>query len=112
MTKPAGFGGLGDLGGFLRQAQKVQKDFQRLKEELKDRVVEGTAGGGKVTVHVNGSQELLSVKIDPEVVDPDDVEMLEDLLLAAVKQGMKKAAELAEQEMKKVTGGMALPGMF
>lgn len=112
MSKPAGFGGLGDLGGFLRQAQKVQKDFERVKEELKERVVEGTSGGGKVQVHVNGAQEFLAVKIDPEVVDAEDVEMLEDLVLAAVKQGLKKSRELAEKEMRKVTGGMALPGMF
>ena len=114
MGKGFGFGGggLGDLGGLMKQAQKMQKEMARIQEELKERVVEANAGGGMVKVAVNGAQEIVSIKIDPEVIDPDDKEMLEDLILAAVTQGLKKAKELAEEEMSKVTGGLKLPGLF
>lgn len=89
----------------------MQKEMGRVQSELKERVVEGSAGGGMVKVNVNGAQEILSVKIDPSVVDPDDVEMLEDLVTAAVKQGLKAAKELSEKEMAKLTGGINLPGL-
>jgi len=105
-------GGLGNLGDLLKQAQRMQKDLGRVKEELRERVVEGSAGGEMVKVLVNGAFEVVSVKIAPEVVDPDDVEMLEDLLLAAVNQGIKKSRELAQAELNKVTGGMPLPGLL
>ena len=104
--------GLGDLSHLLKQAQKMQKEVGRIQEELKDKVVEGTAGGGMVKTLVNGSRELLSIKIDPSVVDPEDVEMLEDLVAAAVKQGLKAAKELQEKEYAGLTGGMPIPGMF
>jgi DNA-binding YbaB/EbfC family protein len=104
-------GGLGDMGSILRQAQKMQKQMARVQEELKERVVEGTAGGGVVKVHVNCSGEVLSIKIDPEVVDPEDVSMLEDLLLAAISQAMRQANEIKEQELGRVTGGLGIPGM-
>ena len=104
--------GMGDMGGMLRQAQKMQKEMARIQKELKDRVVEGQAGGGMVRVFANGQQEVVGVKIDPQVIDPDDIEMLEDLVLAAATQALKKARELAESEMGKVTGGMGLPGMM
>ena len=103
--------GLGNIGGLLKQAKEFQKELERIKEDLKNRVVEGSAGGGMVTVQVNGHQELLSVKIEPEVVNSDDVEMLEDLVLAAVTQGMEKSRALAQEEMAKLTGGMNLPGL-
>jgi len=112
---PKGFGGLGNmgnLGDIMKQAQKMQKDMAKIQEDLKNRVVEGKAGGGMVTVNVNGAQELLAVKIDKGVVNPDDIEMLEDLIVAAVREGMRKAKELADKEMAKITGGMNLPGMF
>jgi len=104
--------GLGDFSNLLKQAQKMQKEIGRIQAEMKERVVEGSAGGGMVKVHVNGAQEILSVKIDPKVVDPDDVEMLEDLVTAAVKQGLKSAKELSDKEMAKLTGGFNLPGLF
>jgi hypothetical protein len=112
---PKGFGGLGNmgnLGDIMKQAQKMQKDVAKVQEGLKNRVVEGKAGGGMVTVNVNGAQELLAVKIDKSVANPDDIEMLEDLVVAAVREGMRKAKEMADKEMAKLTGGMNLPGMF
>ena len=99
------------MESILRQAQKMQKQMARLQDELKERVVEGTAGGGVVTAHVNCAMEVLSVKIDPEVVDPEDVAMLEDLVVAAISQATKKAQEIRDAEMAKVTGGLGLPGM-
>jgi len=104
--------GMGDFSNLLKQAQKMQKEMGRIQTELRERVVEGTAGGGMVKVHVNGAQEVLSIKIDPQVVDPDDVDMLEVLVTAAVKQGLKSAKELSESEMAKLTGGINLPGLF
>ncbi|HHI68641.1 MAG TPA: YbaB/EbfC family nucleoid-associated protein [Planctomycetes bacterium] len=105
---PSGFGGMESI---LRQAQKMQKQMARLQEDLKDRVVEGTAGGGVVKAHVNCAMEVLSVKIDPEVVDPSDVAMLEDLVVAAISQATKEAQKIRDAEMAKVTGGLGLPGM-
>lgn len=109
-----GFGGMG--GNFVRDMQKqaegMQKRLMDIQGDLKQRVYEGTAGGGAVTVHVNGHREVLSIKIKPEAVDPQDVEMLEDMVTAAVSQALKKAAEAYAGEMSKLTGGMSLPGMF
>ena len=107
-----GMGGLGNMGNLVKQAQKMQRDMAQVQAELKERVVEGTAGGGTVKAMVNGHMELVSLKIDPQAVDPDDVEMLEDLILAAVSQALKKAREMADEAMAKVTGGMGLPGML
>jgi DNA-binding YbaB/EbfC family protein len=104
--------GLGDFSNLLKQAQKMQKEIARIQEELKEKVVEGSAGGGMVKTHVNGKGEVLSIKIDPSVVDPEDVELLEDLVTAAVKQGIKTSKELQEKELSGLTGGMGLPGMF
>ena len=104
--------GLGDFSNLLKQAQKMQKEMGRLQSELREKVVEGSAGGGMVKAHVNGAQEVLSIKIDPKCVDPDDVEMLEDLVTAAVNQGLKAAKELSAAEMAKLTGGINLPGLF
>lgn len=103
--------GLGDL---MRQAQKLQTQMAKLQEDLALRTVEGTAGGGMITVVANGKQEITSVKIDREVVDPQDVEMLQDLVMAAVNDALKKAQEMASSEMGKLTGGLALniPGLF
>ncbi len=106
-----GFGGLGDMAGMLRQAQKMQKEMSRIQEELKERVVEGSAGGGAIKAFANGQQELLSVKIDPAAIDPQDPSMLEDLVVAAVQNALKASRELMAAEMQKVTGGMGLPGM-
>jgi DNA-binding YbaB/EbfC family protein len=109
---PKGLGGLGDLGNIMKHAQKMQQEMAKIQEDLKNRVVEGKAGGGMVVVNVNGAQELLAVKIDKNVVDPEDVEMLEDLVVAAVREGMRKAKEMANKEMSKLTGGLNLPGLF
>lgn len=104
--------GLGDFAGLLKQAQMMQREMARVQEALKERVVEGSAGGGMVSVHVNGGLEVLSVKIHPDVIDKDDKEMLEDLVLAAVKQGVDLARELAKSELGKLTGGLSLPGII
>jgi len=104
-----GMSGMGDL---VRQAQKMQQRMAEVQRGLKERVVEGTAGGNMVKVLVNGQQEVVAVKIDPACVDPKDVTMLEDLILAATRAGLKKAKDLAQDEMGKVTGGLPIPGMF
>ncbi|MBU1041356.1 MAG: YbaB/EbfC family nucleoid-associated protein [Proteobacteria bacterium] len=96
----------------LRQAQLMQKKMATIQEELKTREVEATSGGGMVTVKVTGGQEVLSVTIDKSVVEAGDVEMLQDLVLAAVRDAMKKAKTMTEEEMSKITGGMKIPGMF
>lgn len=105
MAKP----GMGDV---LKQAQKLQEKMQQVQDELGHLKVEGSAGGGMVTVVANGKQEILEVHIEQEVVDPDDVEMLEDLVVAAVNQALEKAQEAANQEMGKAAGGLFgnLPG--
>ena len=107
-----GFPNPGGMGDFVRQAQKMQKDMARIQEDLKNRVVEGTAGGDVVKVMVNGSGDVLAVKIDKSAVDPEDVSMLEDLIAAATNQALKKSRDLMQAEMGKAAGGMKLPGMF
>lgn len=102
----------GDLGGLFQHAQKMQRELRTLQEELKKKTVAGEAGGGMVKAFVNGQQELLKVEIDPSAVDPDDVGMIEDLVLVAVQEGLKKAKELSDQETSRITGGMNLPGLF
>lgn len=106
------FNGMGNMQGMLKKVQKMQADMMKMQEELKSRTVETTVGGGAVSVVVSGKKELKSIKIDPKAVDPEDVEMLEDLILSAVNEGMRKVDEMTEKEMAKVTGGMKLPGMF
>ena len=103
--------GFGDMSSLLKQAQQMQKRMQDTEKGLQERVVEGTAGGGAVKVYVNGLQEVQAVKIDPDAVDPEDVEGLEDLVTVAVRQAVTASRELREKEMGKVTGGMNLPGM-
>ena len=94
------------MAGIMKQAQKLQARLAQVQEELERKTVEGGAGGGMVTVVANGRQDILEVKIDPEVVDPEDVEMLEDLIVAAIKQARERAQELAEEEMSKATNAM------
>lgn len=105
-------GGMGNMGAMMKKVQKMQSDMLKMQEELKKRTVEASAGGGAVTVVVSGKKEVKSVKIDPSAVDPEDVEMLEDMILTAINDGMKQIDEMTEKEMGKVTGGMKLPGMF
>ncbi len=99
------------MGNLLKQAQKFQSKIAQLQEELGDRTVETSSGGGMVTVVVNGRQELLSVRIDPEVVDSDDPEMLQDLILAAVNDGLSKAKNMLNEEMGKLTKGLNIPNI-
>jgi DNA-binding YbaB/EbfC family protein len=99
------------MAGLLKQAQKMQKEMEKAQANLVNIKVEGSAGGGRVTAIANAAQELLEIKLDPEVVDPGDVEMLEDLILVAVNQAIGAAKARAEEEMGKVTGGM-MPGML
>lgn len=101
-----------NFGNIMKQAKKMQERMMQLQEELASRTVEATAGGGMVAVTVNGKFELLSLKIDREVVNPQDVEMLQDLIMAAVNEGVRKAQEMAAAEMGKVTGGMQIPGLM
>jgi DNA-binding YbaB/EbfC family protein len=101
----------GDMSSLLKQAQEMQRRMQDAQRSLGERIVEGTAGGGAVKVYVNGNQELQAVKIQPAAVDPSDVEALEDLVTAAVRQALATAKELRDREMAKVTGGLNLPGM-
>ena len=98
--------GFGDMGNLMKQAQKMQADLKRLQEELKDRVLEGKAGGDAVVAYVNGAQELLQIKIKPEIIDPDDVEELEDLVVAAVRSALETARKMSEEETGRITGGM------
>ena len=104
--------GFGNMSKMLKQAQKIQQDMAKLQEELKERTVEASAGGGVIEVTVSGKQELLAIKLKPEVVDPEDIEMLQDLILAAVNEGLKKSQEMAASEMSKITGGLNIPGLF
>jgi len=101
-----------NMGGLMKKAQKMQGDMAKVQEELAQRVVEGASGGGMVKVQVNGQREILSIRIEKEVVDPEDVDMLEDLILAAAKEALRKAEEMQKTEMSKLTGGLSLPGMM
>lgn len=101
-----------DKGGMLRQLQKLQDDMKKAQEELANETVEGSSGGGKVVVKCNGNQEILSVKISKDVVDPEDVELLEDLILAAVRDALEKSKSLAEEKMSIFTQRFGIPGLF
>ena len=96
----------------MKQAQKMQQEMLRMQEEMENKTYSATAGGGMVTARVSGKKELLSLDIKPEAVDPDDVEMLEDLITAAVGEALNKASKEMEDKMGAITGGMNLPGMF
>ncbi len=108
------FGGnAGNMAGMMKKVQKMQADMAKLQEELKQRTLEVTAGGGAIKVVISGDKEIRSLKIDPEAIDPEDVEMLEDMLIAAFNEALKKVDDMTSTEMAKVTGGMNLPkGMF
>ena len=95
----------------IQQAQELQARLAKAQQELAEATVEATAGGGAVTVIVTGQQQLKSIKIDPEAITPDDVEMLEDLVLAAINEGLAKSQELAAERMRQVTGGLNIPGL-
>ena len=118
MGKYKGFrGGAGmntgkNMNSVLKQAQKMQEEMERVQSELEEKTVEATAGGGMVEVKVSGKKEILSIKIKPEVVDPDDVETLEDLVMVAVNNAIKQADDMMSEGMSAVTGGINIPGLF
>jgi nucleoid-associated protein EbfC len=116
-----GFGGGGGMGGMgggnmnnlMKQAQKMQKDMEKAQQELDGKTVEVSVGGGAITIIATGKKEIKEIIIKPEVVDPDDVEMLQDLILSAVNEALRKADELKESEMGKITGGLGgMQGLF
>ncbi len=110
---PQGYGGgPGNMQSMLKQAQKMQEDMQTAQAELEAKEYTASSGGNMVEATVNGKHEVISLKINPDVVDPDDVEMLEDLVLAAVNEAIRAAASDSEQTMGAITGGLNLPGMF
>jgi DNA-binding YbaB/EbfC family protein len=102
------------LGELMRQAQQMQEKMKELQQEAGNRVVEASSGGGMVTVRMNGRQELLSLQVEQELTDSEDLEMLQDLIVAAVNEGIRKSKEIMEEEMKKLTGGLnfKIPGLF
>jgi len=105
-------GNMGNMGKMMKQVQKMQSDMAKLQEELTAKTVEATSGGGMVKVVVNGKQEVLSIEIKPEAVDPEDVEMLQDMIMAAVNEALRQSREMVAREMSKITGGMNIPGLF
>lgn len=105
-------GGPGNMQSMIKQAQKMQEDMAKLQEELDVREYSSTAGGGAVTAVVDGKHQIKKLEIQPEVVDPEDVEMLADLVMAAVNEAIRQAAETSEAEMGKITGGLNVPGLF
>lgn len=109
-----GFPGMGgNINNLMKQAQKMQRDMQKMQEELEQRTVEASSGGGAVTVIANGKKQIQQINIKPEAVDPEDVEMLQDLVLAAVNEALRKVDDVINSEMGKITGGMSgIPGLF
>ena len=104
--------GGGNMQQLAKQAQKLQQQMAKKQEEIEAREFEATAGGGMATAKVNGKKELISITIKPEAVDPDDVEMLQDLIMAAVNEALRAAGDAMENEMGKMTGGLSMPGLF
>ena len=102
---------MNNLGNIMKQAKKMQERMGKLQQELETRTIEAQAGGGMVKVVVNGKFEIVSLQIEKDVVNPEDIEMLQDLVAAAVNEGIRKAQEMASQEMAKITGGLNIPGM-
>lgn len=106
-----GMGGM-NMNQMMKQAQKLQQDMLKMQEDLDNLTVEASAGGGMVTVTATAKKEITAIKINPEAVDPDDVEMLEDLVLSAVREALAKAEKVSTEQMGKLTGGMNMPGLF
>lgn len=101
----------GGIGNIMKQAQQMQRKMAEMQEELANKTVEASAGGGMVTAVVSGKQQLVDLKIEPAAVDPDDVEMLQDLVTAAVNEAIKQSQQMAQEEMSKITGGLNIPGL-
>jgi DNA-binding YbaB/EbfC family protein len=106
------FGNLGNMGNLMKQAQKMMEEAKRVEEELGEERIEASSGGGMVKAVATGKGELLEVQIDPQVVDPEDVEMLQDLVVSAVREAVEKANDLRSERLKGLTGGMGIPGLF
>jgi len=102
----------GAMGNMMKQAQKLQGKMMKLQDELAEKTVEASSGGGMITVVANGKQQIVSVRLEKEVVDPDDIEMLEDLIIAAVNEALNKSQEMVSGEMSKLTGGLSIPGLM
>ena len=100
-----------NIGSLMKQAQKMQAQIAKVQEELAGKTIEASSGGGMVSVVVNGKQELVSIKIEPEVIDSNDKEMLQDLVVAAVNEALRKSQEMVSEEMGKITGGLQIPGL-
>ncbi len=100
------------LGNILKQAQQMHSKISQLQEEMAGKTVEASSGGGMVNVVMNGKQEVISIRIDPEVVNRDDIDMLQDLIVAAINEAIRKSQEMMAEEMKKITGGLSIPGLF
>ncbi|MGI6031024.1 MAG: YbaB/EbfC family nucleoid-associated protein [Eubacteriales bacterium] len=109
--KPMG-GGFGNMNNMLKQAQKMQAEVTRVQDEISKREFEVTAGGGAIQVKLMGTKELVSIKLNPDIVDKDNIEDLEDMIVAAVNQGLQQIEDFGNEEMKKVTGGISIPGLF
>jgi DNA-binding YbaB/EbfC family protein len=99
------------FGNLMKEAQRLQQQMQELQDQVAQKKVQATAGGGMVMVEANGRQEIVSIKIDPEVINRDDAQMLEDLVLAACNEALRKSRELVQQELGKLTGGLKIPGL-
>jgi DNA-binding YbaB/EbfC family protein len=100
------------LGNILKQAQEMHSKISQLQEEMANKTVEASAGGGMVNIVINGKQQVLSIRIDPEVVNREDVDMLQDLICAAVNEAIRKSQEMMTEEMKRITGGLSIPGLL
>jgi len=100
------------LGNMMKQAQQMQQKMERIQAEMEKREVEASSGGGMVSVVANGKQQVLSIKIDPSAVDPQDVDMLQDLIMVAINEALRQSQDMMQQEMSKLTGGMNIPGLF
>lgn len=105
-------GGPTDMNGMIKQAQKMQEDMAALQDDLDTREYEVAAGGGAVTVKINGKMEIQNIEISPEIVDPDDIETLSDIIVAGVNEAIKKVNETNSSEMQKITGSLSMPGLF
>lgn len=114
MSRRGGFPGMGgaNMNNMMKQVQKMQKQMEETQAKLEEKVLETSAGGGAISIKITGKKEIVGIEIKPEVVDPDDVEMLEDLIMAAVNEAIRAAEDMMASEMGKITGKMNIPGLF
>ena len=112
MARRGGFGGGNNMGQMMKQVQQMQMRMEDAQKEIEESTVTATSGGGMVEVEANGKKQIISIKIDPEAVDPEDVEILQDMVLTAVNDAISQVEKLSEEKLGKITGGMNLPGIF